>query len=151
MVLMIIVGAMIFGGVVTMLQIPQAFVSFALSSPIPPWGIIVFINILLLILGMFLECASIVVITVPILFPAVVALGYDPIWFGVLLTINMELALITPPVGLNLYIIQGTTGEKLETVIRGALPFVVILMMGLILIGFVEPLSTWLPSTMFSR
>jgi C4-dicarboxylate transporter DctM subunit len=105
-------------------------------------------NVLLLVLGMFLECASITVITVPILFPPMMALGFDPLWFGVMFTINMELALITPPVGLNLYVLKGTTTEKLETVIRGAFPFVIILAISLAVVALIEPMSTWLPSTM---
>jgi len=148
MVLMIIVGAIIFGGVVTLLRIPQDFTNFVLRLPIPPWVVIVLINILILSLGMFIECVSITLITIPILFPAIVALGYNPIWFGVLFTINMELALITPPVGLNLYIIKGISNAKFETIIKGSFPFILLLLLSLILVGFIEPLSTWLPSTM---
>jgi C4-dicarboxylate transporter DctM subunit len=148
MVLMIIVGAIIFGGVVTLLRIPQDFTEFVIRLPIPSWGVIILINILILFLGMFIECVSITLITVPILFPAIIALGYNPVWFGVLFTINMELALITPPVGLNLYVIKGITNAKFETIVKGVWPFMALLALGLILVGLCEPLATWLPSTM---
>jgi C4-dicarboxylate transporter DctM subunit len=148
MVLMILAGATIFGGVLTILQIPQGFVYFAVNAPIPVWGIIVLINLLLFVLGMFMECIAITVITIPIIFPAIVALKLDPIWFGVLFVINMEIALVSPPVGMNLYVIKGTTGEKLEEVMRGAFPFLLILLLGLLIVGLYQPLSTWLPSTM---
>ncbi len=151
MILMIIVGAIILGSVVTILRIPQNFANLVVESGIPPWGIIVLMNLLLFILGMFLECASITLITVPIFYPAIQALGFDPLWFGVIFTINMELALITPPVGLNLYVIQGITGEKIETIIRGVLPFIILLILSLIAISLIEPMSTWLPSKMIGR
>jgi C4-dicarboxylate transporter DctM subunit len=98
---------------------------------------------------MFLECASITLITVPIFYPTILALGFDPLWFGVIFTINMELALVTPPVGLNLYIIQGITGEKMETVVRGVFPFIILLALSLIVVALIVPMSTWLPSMMF--
>lgn len=151
MILMIIVGAIILGSVVTILRIPQNFANLVVESGIPPWGIIVLMNLLLFILGMFLECASITLITVPIFYPAIQALGFDPLWFGVIFTINMELALITPPVGLNLYVIQGITGEKIETIIRGVLPFIILLILSLLAIALIEPMSTWLPSKMIRR
>jgi C4-dicarboxylate transporter DctM subunit len=151
MILMIIAGAMILGSVVTLLRIPQNFSTLIVESGIPVWAVIVLMNLLLLILGMFLECASITLITVPIFYPTIRALGLDPLWFGVIFTINMELALVTPPVGLNLYIIQGITGEKMETVVRGALQFIILLTLCLIVIALVEPMSTWLPSKMIGK
>jgi len=151
MILMIIAGAMILGSVVTVLRIPQNFSTLIVGSGIPAWVVIVLMNLLLLILGMFLECASITLITVPIFYPTIEALGFDPLWFGVIFTINMELALITPPVGLNLYIIQGITGEKMETVVRGVFHFILLLALGLLIVALVEPMSTWLPSKMIGR
>jgi C4-dicarboxylate transporter, DctM subunit len=102
-------------------------------------------------LGMFLECASITLITVPIFYPTIQALGLNPLWFGVIFTINMELALVTPPVGLNLYIIQGITGEKMETVVRGVFQFIILLALGLLIVALIEPMSTWLPSKMIGK
>jgi len=151
MILMIIAGAMILGSVVTILRIPHNFSVLIVESGIPAWAVIVFMNLLLLILGMFLECASITLITVPIFYPTILALGFDPLWFGVIFTINMELALVTPPVGLNLYIIQGITGEKMETVVRGVFPFIILLALSLIVVALIVPMSTWLPSMMIGK
>jgi C4-dicarboxylate transporter, DctM subunit len=151
MILMIIAGAMILGSVVTILRIPHNFSVLIVESGIPAWAVIVMMNLLLLILGMFLECASITLITVPIFYPTILALGFDPLWFGVIFTINMELALVTPPVGLNLYIIQGITGEKMETVVRGVSAFIILLALSLIVVALIVPMSTWLPSMMIGK
>ena len=151
MILMIIAGAMILGSVVTILRIPQSFSKLIVESGIPAWAIIVMMNLLLLILGMFLECVSITLITVPIFYPTISALGFDPLWFGVIFTINMELALVTPPVGLNLYIIQGITREKMETIVRGVFQFIILLALGLLIVALIEPMSTWLPAKMIGR
>jgi C4-dicarboxylate transporter DctM subunit len=148
MIFMIIVGAIIFGGALTLMRLPQQVTNFATSLDVPPFVIIIMICILLLILGMFLECASITVITIPILFPIIISLGYDPIWFGVLFTINMELALVTPPVGMNLYVLQGISGIKVEEVMKGALPFAFLLMLGIAILMVFPQLATWLPSQM---
>jgi C4-dicarboxylate transporter DctM subunit len=148
MIMMIIAGAMILGSVVTILRIPYNFSVLIVESRIAPWAVIILMNVLLLILGMFLECASITLITVPIFYPTIQALGFNPLWFGVIFTINMELALITPPVGLNLYIIQGISGEKMETVVQGVFQFITLLILCLVVIALVEPMSTWLPSMM---
>lgn len=99
MILFIIIGAMLLGFILTILQIPQAITESAISLDVSPWVIFILINIVLLILGMFLETISILVITVPILYPIITALGFDPIWFAIIMVINMELALISPPVG----------------------------------------------------
>jgi C4-dicarboxylate transporter DctM subunit len=151
LIMMIIAGAMILGSVVTILRIPQNFSTFIVESGIPAWAVIVLMNLLLLILGMFLECVSITLITVPIFYPTIRALGFDPLWFGVIFTINMELALVTPPVGLNLYIIQGITGEKMETIVRGVFPFIILLALGLLIAALFEPMSTWLPAKMIGK
>ena len=107
MILMIIVGAMLLGYILTLVRIPQEITEFATSLDVSRWVIFIMINIVLIILGMFLETVSIIVITVPILYPIITTLGFDPIWFAIILVINMELALITPPVGLNLFVLKG--------------------------------------------
>ena len=107
MILFIMVGAMLLGYILTILQLPQSIVNFTVSQDISPWVVFALINVALLILGMFLETVSILVITLPILYPIVVQLGFDPIWFAVIMVINMELALISPPVGLNLFVLKG--------------------------------------------
>ena len=148
MVLMILAGSTIFGAVLTYTKIPQEFVNFSVTANIPPWAIIILINILLLILGMFMEGVAITMISIPIIYPAIKALGLDPIWFGVIFVINMEVGLISPPVGMNLYAMRGATGGKLSEITRGALPFLLILLGSMIVIGVLPQVATWLPSTM---
>jgi C4-dicarboxylate transporter DctM subunit len=148
MILIIMVGAMTLGQAVTMLQVPQKACALIGSLSMPPWTIIVGINILLFVLGMFLEVVSIMLITIPVLFPLVMQLGYDPIWFAVVMVVNMELALITPPVGLNLYVIQGMSGANMQEVLRGVWPYALMMLLFLIAIMVFPPLSTWLPGHM---
>ena len=134
MLLMIIGAAVYFGQVLTINQIPQRIVQFATSMALGKWGFLIFVNLMLLFLGCFLEVVSIILITVPILFPIVRALGIDPIWFGVMFTINMELGLITPPVGMNLYVIMGLAKATIMDVVRGVWPFIFLLIAGIIII-----------------
>src|SRR5690606_12793040 len=96
--------------------------------------------------GCFLPPAAIILMTTPILLPIIVASGFDPIWFGVILTINMELGLITPPVGLNLYVINGIAPRiRLGTILKGATPFGLIMILGMILLAIFPEIATWLP------
>ncbi len=145
MILMIIVGAMLLGYIMTILQIPQTITNYATEQDISPWIIFVLINIVLLILGMFLETISILVITLPILYPIVVALGFDPIWFAIIMVINMELALISPPVGLNLFVLKGidrtnTIGE----IVKGVIPYAVIMVLFIVLLSIFPEIATFL-------
>lgn len=151
MVLMIIFGAMVFGSVVTILQIPQAITKFVMTASIPLWALLLSLTILWLILGCFLDVVAIMVITIPIVFPPLKALGVDPIWLGVFSALTMEIGMVTPPFGINLFTIQGVTKQKFETVVKGVAPFLVAMLLGLIIIWIWSPLSTWLPMKMFGR
>lgn len=149
MLLMIIGAAVYFGQVLTINQIPQRIVQFATSMALGKWGFLIFVNLLLLFLGCFLEVVSIILITVPILFPIVRALGIDPVWFGVMFTINMELGLITPPVGMNLYVIMGLGKATIMEVVRGVWPFIFLLIAGIIIIMLYPRLALWLVELAF--
>ncbi len=145
MILFIIIGAMLLGFILTILQIPQAITEAAISLDVSPWVIFILINIVLLILGMFLETISILVITVPILYPIITALGFDPIWFAIIMVINMELALISPPVGLNLFVLKGL--DKKNTIIeivKGVIPYAVIMILFIVLLCFFPKIVTYL-------
>ena len=145
MILFIIVGAMLLGYILTILQIPQTIVNFATSQDISPWIIFILINIVLLILGMFLETVSILVITLPILYPIIVALGFDPIWFAIIMVINMELALISPPVGLNLFVLKGLDRENtISEIVKGVVPYAVIMLVFMIILSFFPEIATGL-------
>ena len=152
MVGMIIAGAMVFGYLMSALKVPSSIINLISSSEISRWYVIIGINLVLLFLGCFLEAISIIVITAPTIVPIIVALGFDPIWFGIVMTINMELALITPPVGLNLFIIGGIVPDAhMMTIIRGVLPFIILAMIFLgIVIAFPE-LSLWLPRLFYGK
>ena len=151
MIFAIIVGALVFGYFATLQQIPNALADFVLENNIDRWIVFAMIMGVLLIMGMFLEVISILMITMPIFYPLMMQLGFDGIWFAVVVTLNMELALITPPVGLNCYVIQGITNERLSIVLRGIVPFAIIMALGLLLFAAVPSLSTWLPSLMVGR
>lgn len=132
-----------------MLQVPQQVSAAVGGAGIAPWMVIVGVMLLLVVMGMFLEVVSIILITMPILYPLVTGLGFDGIWFGVLATINMEMALITPPVGLNIYVIQGISKANLSEVLKGVWPFMLLLAIGLLIVALIPQLSRWLPATMF--
>ena len=145
MILFIIVGAMLLGYILTILQIPQTIVNFATSQDISPWIIFILINIVLLILGMFLETVSILVITLPILYPIIIALGFDPIWFAIIMVINMELALISPPVGLNLFVLKGLNKENtINEIVKGVIPYAAIMVVFMIILSFFPEIATGL-------
>ena len=130
------------------LKVPNMVATLVLEADIPPLSVIVAIMILEFILGMFMEVASSTLIVVPILFPLVIALGFDPIWFGVLWVVNHETAMITPPVGMNLYVIQGVSKVKFERIVAGAFPYLLLLVVALTLILLCPPIATWLPTMM---
>ncbi|WP_176248279.1 MULTISPECIES: TRAP transporter large permease [unclassified Sulfitobacter] len=146
MVFMIIAGAAMFGHAITLVRLPVGVTEAVASFGLGPIGFILVVMVLIFVLGMFLESIAIILITTPILLPTMIALGIDPIWYGILLMINLELAMITPPVGMNLFVIKGISNAPLATIVRGAAPFVVIMIAGLALLIAVPELATWLPT-----
>ncbi|MEQ9815213.1 MAG: TRAP transporter large permease subunit, partial [Azospirillaceae bacterium] len=110
-----------------------------------PLGFILIVMALIFLMGMFFESIAIILITTPILLPTMIALDIDLIWYGVLLMINLELAMITPPVGMNLFVIKGITDAPIAEVIRGAAPYVGLMLLGLGLLILLPGLATWLP------
>lgn len=147
-ILMIVVGAMLLGTITTFLQVPQQVVALVGSLQVPAWVILALLCVIFVILGMFLEVVSILLITMPIVYPLIIHLGYNGVWFGVFITLLMEMALITPPVGLNIYVIQGIGNASMTDVVRGVLPFMLLLLVGLVLLYFFPQLVLWLPGTM---
>jgi C4-dicarboxylate transporter DctM subunit len=145
MILLIIIGANISGQVILMGQISQDLLAYVKSMELPVWVIILAINLFLIIMGAPLEAISILVITLPILYPLVTGLGFSGLWFAVIMVINMEMALISPPEGLNLFILQNLAKATASEVSRGVIPFLVIMVIFLILIACFPSLATWLP------
>ena len=146
MLLMIIGTSILFGYMMSSLQVTQAVAESIADMQVNRWIVLLAINVMLLLAGCFLPPAAIILMTTPILMPVITAMGFDPIWFGVILTINMELGLITPPVGLNLFVINGITPDvTLGTILRGAFPFMICMIVAIVLLCFFPEIATWLP------
>jgi C4-dicarboxylate transporter DctM subunit len=131
MFMLLLIGGIFSSFVLTRLGVPQELSNFLTNLNMPPWAILVAINIFLLILGMFMDPLSILVIVVPIFLRTVVGLGYDPIWFGIIVTIQTEIAAISPPVGFNLFVLRSVIpGTSLSDVTAGSLVFIIPMLIG---------------------
>ncbi|WP_370284941.1 TRAP transporter large permease [Pseudooceanicola nanhaiensis] len=150
MFMLLLIGGLFSSFVLTRLGVPQDVSNYLTGLDVPPWVIIVMINVLLLIMGMFLDPLSILVIVVPIFLDTIVGLGYDPIWFGVIVTIQIEIAAITPPVGLNLFVLRTVVPDlSIVDTARGAIIFVLPMLLGIILLMLFPEIALWLPSLRF--
>lgn len=148
-ILLILACAFIFSQFLLYTRVPDLVSEFCTSLPLPPFAIILIIMLLFVFMGMFIDAASITIVSTPIFLPAIVALGYDPLWFGILLVMNMEMAVITPPVGLNLYTMKSIIPQlSLEAILRGALPYVFIEFAALLPFVFYPEAALWLPRLM---
>jgi tripartite ATP-independent transporter DctM subunit len=147
-VLTIMIGAMIFSTFLMIAGLPAAFSRWVVALPIPPFAIFVAILLLYLPLGCVMDAFAVIMLTVPIVFPIIVSLGIDPIFFGVLIVILTELAMLTPPVGMNVYVVQGVTKVPMEEVFRGILPFALVLIVGIAILVAFPQISLFLPSLM---
>jgi C4-dicarboxylate transporter, DctM subunit len=149
MLLMIIGTSILFGYMMSSLQVTQSLAEAIGEMQVNKWVILAAVNLLLLVAGMFLPPAAIILMTTPILMPVITAAGFDPIWFGVILTINMELGLITPPVGLNLFVINSITPDvRLPTILKGAFPFMMCMVVAIVILCIFPEIATWLPKTL---
>ncbi|MFC3678231.1 TRAP transporter large permease [Ferrovibrio xuzhouensis] len=149
MLMFIICNAFLFAHVLTTEQIPQTITATIVEWGLPPWGFLIVVNILLLIAGNFMEPSAIILILAPILFPIAMKLGIDPIHLGIIMVVNMEIGMITPPVGLNLFVTSGITGMPILQVVRAAFPWLMILLTFLVIITYVPAISTFLPNLLF--
>jgi len=145
MLLFIIANAMLFAHVLTTERIPHAIAETIVGWGLPAWGFLIIVNILLLIAGNFMEPSAILLIMAPILFPIATQLGIDPIHLGIIMVVNMEIGMLTPPVGLNLFVTSGITGRSMGWVIKACLPWLSLLLMFLMLITYVPQISLFLP------
>ncbi|MDH1562245.1 C4-dicarboxylate TRAP transporter large permease protein DctM, partial [Pseudomonas chengduensis] len=137
MLMFIIANAMLFAHVLTTEQIPQTITAWVVDLGLQPWQFLLVVNIVLLIAGAFMEPSAIILILAPILFPIAMQLGIDPIHLGIIMVVNMEIGLITPPVGLNLFVTSAVTGMPLTAVIRAALPWLMLLISFLMVITYI--------------
>lgn len=148
MLMFIIANAFMFAFVLTTLQIPQIASEFIVGMGLPVWGFLLVLNILLLAAGNFMEPTSVVLILTPIVFPIAMEMGIDPIHLGVLMVVNMQIGLVTPPVGLNLFVTAGVAKMSLEDTIRASLPWLGVLLVVLMLITYIPWFSLVLPNAL---
>jgi len=150
MFMLLLVGGLFSSFVLTRLGVPQDISNYLTGLDVPSWVIIVTINVLLLVMGMFLDPLSILVIVVPIFLDTIVGLGYDPIWFGVIVTIQIEIAAITPPVGLNLFVLRTVVPDlSITETAKGAIVFVIPMLIGIALLLVFPQIALYLPSLRF--
>jgi len=148
MLMFIIANALILKHVLTEERIPQAITEAMLSAGFGPIMFLIVVNVILLIGGQFMEPSGLLVIVAPLVFPIAIALGIDPIHLGIIMVVNMEIGMITPPVGLNLFVTAGVAQMSVSSVVVAALPWLGILFLFLILVTYVPVISTWLPTLM---
>jgi tripartite ATP-independent transporter DctM subunit len=145
---LLIVGAYILMKFLAVSKLPFALSETVAGLPLPRIAILAGILLLYIILGMFLDIFSAVIITIPVIYPLVLALGFDPIWFGVLVVIVIEMGLVTPPVGLDVFILSGAIDVPLFTVFRGVVPFLIAMVVAIVLLIIFPQIALYLPSTM---
>ncbi|MDP2004779.1 MAG: TRAP transporter large permease subunit [Rubrivivax sp.] len=149
MLMFIIANALLFAHVLTTERIPQTIAEHIMAAGMAPWMFLLVVNLILLVAGNFMEPTGIILILAPIFFPIATQLGIDPIHLGIIMVVNMEIGMITPPVGLNLFVTSGITGMSLVEVIRAALPWLAILLGFLVIVTYVPWLSLALPALVF--
>jgi C4-dicarboxylate transporter DctM subunit len=149
MLMFIVANALLFAHVLTTERIPQTIAETIIGWGMPAWQFLVVVNILLLIAGMFMEPTGIILIMAPILFPIATRLGIDPVHLGIIMVVNLEIGMVTPPVGLNLFVTAGITKMSILGVARAALPWTLVLLLFLIIITYVPAITMFLPNMLF--
>ncbi|MBX3642094.1 MAG: TRAP transporter large permease [Rubrivivax sp.] len=146
----IVLGAALFGEFINQTGVHQSLLAVVQGSGFPPFGIVLLIVVIYILLGSVLESLSMILLTVPIFFPVIKALGYDPVWFGILIVVVVEIGLIHPPIGVNLFVIRSVMPDiPMMTVVRGVVPFIVSDLLRILLIAAVPAISLWLPHLLF--
>jgi C4-dicarboxylate transporter, DctM subunit len=149
MLMFIIANALLFAHVLTTERIPQVITEQIVAMGMTQWQFLIVVNVLLLIAGNFMEPTGIILILAPILFPIATELGIDPVHLGVIMTVNMEIGMVTPPVGLNLFVTSGITGMSVVQVVKAALPWLSVLFVFLIIVTYVPAITLWLPNLLY--
>ena len=144
---MLIVGcAALFAWVLTIDRVPTRAADLLLSLSKDPWVLLLIVNLLLLVVGMIMETLAAILILTPILVPALAVAGVDPVHLGVVVVLNLMIGLLTPPVGMSLYMVSSVAGMPVDKVIRAAVPFIVCLLVALAAVTYIPAASTWLPN-----
>jgi C4-dicarboxylate transporter, DctM subunit len=145
----VLIGALLFGYFLTVTQVPQKLTEFMTGLGVGPYGVLALIMLMYLVLGCLMDAMAMIILTVPIVFPVVAALGFDPIWFGVIIVMTVELGLIHPPVGMNVFVIKSVIKDvKFATIFLGVAPFIIADFIRLIILIAFPAIATYLPSRM---
>jgi tripartite ATP-independent transporter DctM subunit len=148
----IILGAALFGEYINLTGVHEGLLKVVQGSGLPPFGVILLMVVLYILLGSVLESLSMILLTIPIFFPIIKSLGYDPVWFGILIVVVVEIGLIHPPIGVNLFVIRSVMPDiPMMTVVRGVIPFIVADLLRILLIAAVPAISLWLPHLLFKN
>ena len=151
MLLYIITNAMLFSYLLTYENIPQQMAQWIIEQGLTPWMFLLFVNVLLFFAGDFMEPTSVILILAPLFLPVAISLGIDPIHLGIIMTVNMELGMITPPVGLNLYVASGLARMGLTDVTKAAAPWILVVTVVLMIVTYVPQISLWLPGVIYGK
>jgi C4-dicarboxylate transporter DctM subunit len=149
MLMFIIANALLFAHVLTTERIPQTIAEQILAWGMPSWAFLIVVNVLLLIAGNFMEPTGIMLILAPILFPIAMQLGIDPVHLGIIMVVNLEIGMVTPPVGLNLFVTAGITKMSIMEVVRAALPWLSVLVLFIVFVTYIPQISLFLPNLLF--
>jgi C4-dicarboxylate transporter, DctM subunit len=145
----VLIGALLFGYFLTVTQVPQKVTEFMTGLGVGPYGVLALIMLMYLVLGCLMDAMAMIILTVPIIFPVIIHLGFDPIWFGVIIVMTVELGLIHPPVGMNVFVIKSVIKDvKFSTIFKGVIPFIAADMIRLVILIALPIIATFLPSRM---
>ncbi|MCM8768402.1 MAG: TRAP transporter large permease [Candidatus Omnitrophica bacterium] len=148
MVLMLIAGSTILGHFLTVTKIPMLAAEWVVSLPLPRYAVMILVSLIYLLGGSFVDDLAFMVLATPIFYPAVKQLGFDPIWFGIIIGITVMIGVVIPPVAINVFVVRNITRESFSNIYRGVLPFLVSLIAGAVLVFIFPQLATWLPSVL---
>jgi len=147
MVMVIVAGAIVFGHFIAIARIPLVLSDWVAGLPLPSMAVMGIIILMYLLGGCFMDALALITLTIPIIFPLVMSLGFDPIWFGVIIVLVTEIGVITPPVGVNVYVIKGIAEDvPLEIIFKGIMPFLVALIVAAVILVVFPQIATFLPS-----
>ena len=150
MVMIIVTGAVILGRFLAITRIPFELATYLASLPLPGWIVMAMIILFYLVAGSFIDALGLILLTIPIFFPVVIELGYDPIWFGVIIVVVTQMGVITPPVGVCVYVVNGIERDvSLQTIFRGAMPFLLALIVASAILMLFPGLCTFLPNLFY--
>jgi TRAP-type C4-dicarboxylate transport system permease large subunit len=145
----VLIGALLFGYFLTVTQTPQNVTAFLTSLGLGRYGVLALIMVMYIVLGCLMDSLAMIILTIPIIFPVITQLGFDPIWFGVIIVMTVELGLIHPPVGMNVFVIKSVVQDvSFSTIFVGVLPFIVTDLIRLVILIAFPILALWLPSHM---